>query len=168
MSQEDQAANTSQQAPATDGDQSMQAAQQSGQEAPQKGAEGLQAATSPEDTSQQVAEPPGPQTQMPTASQERASKPARPTPSRRKPRRAADEDVPQMAEPSEQELLNAVQPKVYEVPVGQLEWDLNCEWGQARSLDHQLAEHYFQSLKSGPEPRQLIRTLLWQRGARMF
>jgi hypothetical protein len=73
-----------------------------------------------------------------------------------------------MAEPSEQELLTAVQTKMWEVPVGQLEWDLNCEWGQARSLDPQLTEHYFQSLKSGPEPRQLIRNLLWQRGARMF
>ena len=73
-----------------------------------------------------------------------------------------------MAEPSEQELLTAVQTKMWEVPVGQLVWDLNCEWGQARSLDPQLAEHYFQSLKSGPEPRQLIRTLLRQRGARMF
>ena len=51
-----------------------------------------------------------------------------------------------MAEPSEQELLTAVQTKMWEVPVGQLEWDLNGEWGQASSLDPQLAEHYFQSL----------------------
>jgi hypothetical protein len=168
MSQEDQAANTSQQAPPKDGDQPMQDAEETSQQAPQKGAEELQAATSQEDVSQQVAEPPGPQTQLPTASQERASKPARATPAKRKPKKTEDEGLPQLPEPPEKEYLAAVQPQLWQVHVDQLDWDLKCEYGQARPLDPQLAEHYFQSLKAGPEPRQMIRCLVWQRGQRML
>jgi hypothetical protein len=125
------------------------------------------AATTPEGASQNPAEPPGHLTQLPTASQERERKPARVQPTKRKPKREDSGDIEDLPLPADKDFQEAVFSKLYEVDVGPLTWDHKCEWGQARPLDETLADHYFQQLKAGPEPRQLIRILAWQKSPSM-
>ena len=125
-------------------------------ESPQTGAAGSQA----------PAEPPGEMTQQPTATQVKAMRPARPTPTKKRAPRP-DPEGPELQHPCEKDFKDAVQKQLYEIEVSQLEWYWDCEMGQARSLNVPLANYYFDQLKSHPEPRHLIRVLVWQKDPSM-
>ena len=108
------------------------------------------------------------QTQVPTASQTAQKKPPRSTPKKRAPQEAGEEPPKELPSANQKEYETAVLKETWKVCVKQLTWDLTCQYGQARTLDMTLAEHYFNQIKSGPPLRKPVRVLLWQKAQCMF
>ena len=116
--------------------------------------------------SQTMAEPPGEGTQLPSATQEMQKRPPRPSAVKRRPKKEKEEEA-EMPEPAEKDYQGAMMANIYQIDVDNLLWDTQCQYGQSRSLDESLAEHYFRVLKQDREITRPVRVLLWQKSQRM-